>query len=105
MLLEVAPAKRGTETAAAIVAATPAAMDPEFAMAAEVAPEEGTVVPAAVKEDVAVIDRQVVIVVGAAIVRIAIAVTAIGVAIIIGVISWLAVSRTGIRIVGIVAVW
>src|SRR5215469_1836275 len=105
MLLEVAPAKRGTETAAAIVPATPATMDPEFAMAAEVAPEEGTVVPAAIIEDVAVEDRQVVIVVGAAIIRIAIAVAAIGVAIIIGVISRLAIARTAIRIVGIIAVW
>jgi hypothetical protein len=72
---EITPQRR-TKMAAAELSAAPAAMDPEFAPAAEVAPEEGTVVPAAIKEDRAVIDRQVVIVVGAAVSGIAIAIAA-----------------------------
>src|SRR5579863_5325004 len=99
MALEVAAAQGGTETSAAIVAATPAAMDPEFAMAIIVAPEEGPGIPAAIIEDVAMIDWQVVIVVRAAVVGIAIAIVAIGV----GIVSGSAKCRTGVGIVRIIA--
>ena len=88
-------AQCGTEMAAAELPAAPAAMDPEFALAAKVAPEEGTIVPTAANKDRAVIDRLVIVIVGATVSGIAIA-AGIG---IVGPVSGLAVTRAGITLV------
>src|SRR6185369_9262719 len=67
-------AQRGPEPATAILAAAPAAMDPELPASAIIAIVEGTRIPAAAVIDLAVIERQVIEIVRAAIDRIAIAI-------------------------------
>src|SRR6185503_2350524 len=97
--IEVA-AQRGPEAAAAIASVMPAAVRPELTVAAIVAPVEGAVQPGAIIEDVAVIERQIVIVVRAAIIGIAIAVgriVAIGIGI--GLIVGIRIAISGLRVI------
>src|SRR5581483_224661 len=94
------PAQRGPETAAAIAPVMPAAMRPELTPAAKVAIVEGPGEPASVIEDVAIIERQVVVIVRAAVNRVAIAIGRIERGIRISLIISIGIAIAGLRLIG-----